>query len=79
MKKIVLSGMTAEEICAALNLDQKFRAMQIFEWIAKGATDFNQMTNLSKAQRDEFSSKAQLCSSNVSKILKDPDGTIKLQ
>lgn len=79
MEKITLSGMFPSEICQALSLKQSFRGKQIFQWIAKGATSFEQMTNLDKTTRQELSERAQIYSSHVTKVLKDPDGTIKLQ
>ncbi len=76
---IVLTGLLPEEICEKLNIPQKFRGTQIFKWIAQGVTDFDQMTNLSLQMRNELKKKALLRSSEVSNVLKDPDGTIKLQ
>ncbi|MBQ8013414.1 MAG: 23S rRNA (adenine(2503)-C(2))-methyltransferase RlmN [Treponema sp.] len=77
--KIALAGLLPEEICSSLGLPQKFRGRQIFQWIGKGAESFDEMTNLSRELRDQLSEKALLRSTSVSKILKDPDGTIKLQ
>ncbi|MCR5495076.1 MAG: 23S rRNA (adenine(2503)-C(2))-methyltransferase RlmN [Treponema sp.] len=79
MEKTALAGLLPEEITEKLNLAQKFRGAQIFKWIGSGVKDFDQMTNLSLALREELKEKALLRSSKVSQILKDPDGTIKLQ
>ncbi len=79
MNKIILTGLLPSEICEQLNLSQKFRGIQIFKWIGNGITDFNSMTNLSADLRSQLEEKAFLRSSTVSNILKDPDGTIKLQ
>ena len=79
MDKITLSGMFPQEICQALGLKQGFRGRQIFQWISKGTDDFNLMTNLDRQTRELLSEKSQVYSSRVSKVLKDPDGTIKLQ
>ncbi len=79
MTKIPLAGLSAEEITAELGLSPAFRGKQIFKWIGKGTESFDEMTNLSAALREELSQKAVLRSSTVSKVLKDPDGTIKLQ
>ena len=79
MKKIALAGLMPEEITEKLELGQKFRGLQIFKWIGSGAESFDQMTNLSKDVRAKLSEKASLRSSEVSKVLRDPDGTIKLQ
>ena len=79
MNKILLTGLLPSEICEELNLSQKFRGTQIFKWIGSGVTDFNSMTNLSADLRAQLEEKALLRSSKVSNVLKDPDGTIKLQ
>ena len=78
-EKIVLSGLLPAEICESLSLKQAFRGKQIFQWIGKGAESFDEMTNLSLDLRNELKEKALLRSTTVSKVLKDPDGTIKLQ
>ena len=77
--RIVLTGLLPDEICTELQIEQKFRGKQIFKWIAQGVTDFSQMTNLSLEQRKQLSESALLRSSEISNVLKDPDGTIKLQ
>jgi len=79
MNQIVLTGLLPEEICSQLELGQKFRGVQIFKWIGSGVTDFDAMTNLSVELRASLKEKALLRSSTVSNVLKDPDGTIKLQ
>ncbi len=78
-EKISLSGMNAQEINEALNLTPAFRGKQIFKWIAKGAESFDAMSNLDKTMRQNLSEKAVIYSSSVSKVLSDPDGTVKLQ
>ena len=79
MNKIALTGLLPSEICQQLELPQKFRGSQIFKWIGAGVTDFDAMTNLSADLRASLKEKALLRTSQVSNILKDPDGTIKLQ
>jgi len=56
----------------------EYRAKQIFKWIHRGVSSFDDMTDLSKAFRDELSDKCvfyapQLIKKSVSKI----DGTVK--
>ena len=77
--KTVLTGLTPEEISTRFQLKPSFRAKQIYEWIAKGVESFDEMTNIDKATREKLSESALLRSSSVSEVLKDPDGTIKLQ
>ena len=79
MQKIALTGLFPEEICELLSLDAPFRGRQIFKWIYSGAEDFSEMTNLSKELRARLSEKAALRSCAVKNILRDDDGTVKLQ
>ncbi len=78
-EKLALAGLLPHEITEQLSLAPAFRGKQIFEWIGRGVTDFDQMTNLPSSIREELNEKAVLRSSQVTKVLKDPDGTIKLQ
>ncbi len=79
MEKINLSGLLPSQICEELDLAQVFRGKQIFKWIGDGAESFDEMTNLSVSLRESLKEKAVIRSSCVSNVLKDPDGTIKLQ
>ena len=76
---IYLAGLLPDEICENLNLTQKFRGKQIFQWISKGVSAFEDMTNIDKNTRTLLAERASLYSSSVTAVLKDPDGTIKLQ
>ena len=78
-EKISITGLLPDEITEKLGVSPSFRGRQIFEWIGKGAENFSQMTNLSSALRSELDQKALLRCCSVSKVLTDPDGTIKLQ
>lgn len=78
-KKVSLSGLFPEEIEKAIQLSPLFRAKQIYEWISKGAESFEQMTNIDKTTRKFLEENVLLRSSKVTEVLKDPDGTIKLQ
>jgi len=77
--KIALAGLLPSEITEELSLSPSFRGKQIFQWIGKGAETFEEMTNLPQSFREELAEKALLRSTQVTKVLKDPDGTIKLQ
>ncbi|ULQ60083.1 23S rRNA (adenine(2503)-C(2))-methyltransferase RlmN [Brucepastera parasyntrophica] len=74
-----LSGMLPEELFSFMQFDKPFRARQIFKWIAAGAKTFDEMTNLSLADRTGFDGKYSIYSTKVSRTEKDPDGTVKLQ
>ena len=79
MDKVVLTGLLPKEIAEKLELKQSFRGSQIFKWVGAGVKDFDEMTNLSLELRNQLKEKAVLRTSTVSNVLKDPDGTIKLQ
>lgn len=75
-----IKAMLPKEIAAALaEMGQpKYRAKQIFQWLARGVTSFDEMTNLSKDLRaalsERFSiSRLEMLRKQVSAI----DGTIK--
>lgn len=73
-----LSGKLPEEIFSFCGLKEKFRAEQIFQWIAKGAKTFSDMTNLSLQLRNKFENDFCIYSTCIDKIVKDGDGTVKL-
>lgn len=79
MEKICLTGLLPEEISNKLALSQIFRGKQIFKWIYSHTNDFSLMSNLSKELRLLLEEKAVIRNSRVNQVLKDPDGTIKLQ
>ena len=75
-----LKSMTQPEIGAVLKeLGQPaFRAKQVFSWLHKGVTSYEQMSNLPKALRDVLAEKYPL---NIPKVVRKQeskkDGTIK--
>lgn len=55
-----------------------FRAKQIFQWISRGARDFDEMSNISKALRDKLRAEFYMHRPKVlSKQVSGVDGTIK--
>ena len=57
---------------------KKYRAKQIFSWIAKGAVDFDEMTDLSLQLREELKLLACISCLNIRKKLESAiDGTVK--
>lgn len=70
-----LKGLTV--FCASLG-EKSFRATQLFRWIhQKGATDFEQMTDLAKPLRSKLAQTAHLQSLKIIRQLESTDGTIK--
>ena len=53
-EKTAFSGMLPEEIAAVCNLPQRFQSMQIFQWIARGCSSFEEMTNLPLKERERL-------------------------
>ena len=56
----------------------KFRAGQIFEWLNRGVTSFDQMTNLPKDLRDRLANEFLLTVPKVLTKQESKDGTVKL-
>lgn len=70
-----LKGLTS--FCASLG-EKSFRATQLFRWIhQKGATDFEQMTDLAKPLRLKLAQTAHLQSLKIISQQESKDGTIK--
>ena len=72
MKDIV--SMLPEEIAGEIS---GFRSKQIVEWLSKGVSSFDEMTNLPKDLRSELKSKYSLFRPSVIKRQVSTDGTIK--
>lgn len=63
--------------CKELGL-QSYRADQLFQWLyQKGASDFSEMTNLSKELRTRLNEIAQVSRIRINKQVTSKDGTIK--
>ncbi len=78
--KINLLDLNIEELQKLLidMKQQKFRAKQIFTWLARGVTNFDQMTDLSKSLRESLSEISYIGSLKIKqKQVSKIDGTIK--
>ncbi|MDR0319988.1 MAG: 23S rRNA (adenine(2503)-C(2))-methyltransferase RlmN [Treponema sp.] len=69
--KIALAGLTLNEIKELLPSGPQFRASQIFSWVARGITSFEEMTNIPLSLQNELKEKFCLFSSNVINRLED--------
>ena len=71
--------MTFDEIVSDfLNIsEKKYRAKQVYEWIVKGASSFDEMTNLSKPFREKLSSIYEIPKVVIETKRISSDGTIK--
>ena len=70
-----LEGLTA--FCERLG-EKRYRAVQLFRWIhQKGASDFDQMSDLAKSLRDKLKTVAQVTAPPLLSQHRSADGTIK--
>ena len=77
---IDIKSMTLQELTDALveRGEAKFRGKQIFTWLHKGVTSFEEMGNLSKALREKLASEFTITAPEVArKQVSRMDGTIK--
>lgn len=80
-KRLPLSlyGLSPQDICAALNLQKLYQGRQIWDWLVKGATSFEQMTNLSLVERHRLQElMPTFVSSCVLSSQTDESGAVKL-
>jgi 23S rRNA (adenine2503-C2)-methyltransferase len=74
------SGMTADELAAEYSVHPAYRARQLRRWLDRGASSFDQMTDLPADERRRLSALLPaLRSSAVAAALSDDDGSLKLQ
>ena len=72
-----LFAFSPEEICDVCCLEKKFQGEQIFAWLARGISSFDEMTNLSLSLREKLKNEYSIFTSKVQTALKD-DFSIKL-
>ena len=78
--RIDIKSLSEEELAAFLKElgEPAFRAKQIFVWLHKGVTSFDEMTNLSKALREKLAERCEITAPQVKrKLVSKIDGTIK--
>lgn len=77
---IDIKSMTLEEICDLLQEmgEPAFRGKQVFTWLHRGATSFQEMSNLSKVLREKLAERCTITAPKVAcKQVSRQDGTIK--
>ncbi|HET7839912.1 MAG TPA: 23S rRNA (adenine(2503)-C(2))-methyltransferase RlmN [Rectinemataceae bacterium] len=75
-----LYGMSPAQIAEACAFRQAFRARQVYRWLARGVSSFEEMTDLPLAERERLSRLIpRIRSSQVAAALPDEDGSLKLQ
>ena len=75
-----LKSMTLEEITVALRAmgEPQFRGKQVFTWLHRGITDFDQMINIPKSLREKLQAEYTLTVPTVARKQESKlDGTIK--
>ncbi len=78
--KVDIKSMTQEEITAAMKAlgESAFRGKQVFSWLHKGVTSFDEMSNLSKALREKLKDAYYITVPTVErKQVSQQDGTVK--
>jgi 23S rRNA (adenine2503-C2)-methyltransferase len=78
ISKWSLSGLPFEELTRLLSPLPKFRAVQIFRWIAKGISSFNEMDNLPLDLRKDLAERYTLRPQVAVEDKRGADGTVKL-
>jgi 23S rRNA (adenine2503-C2)-methyltransferase len=74
----ILTALNEEELGGLLAPVPSFRARQIFKWIYRNASSFDEMTDLPVPLREELKERFTLYGSAVKKRLADRDGAVKL-
>ena len=77
---IDLKSQTLEEMTATLKAmgEPAFRGKQVFTWLHKGVTSFDEMTNLSKSLRETLKKRCYITAPSVArKQVSKLDGTVK--
>ena len=79
-KKIILSGMSLEELEDQMTRmgESKFRARQLHNWIySKSVSSVDEMTNRSKKYREALSEMAEITDVKIYQRLISSEGTVK--
>ncbi len=80
MDKLDIKSMDRDELKAFIKDlgEPQFRANQIYSWLASGAENFDEMTNISKALREKLSERSYIASVSIErKLISKIDGTVK--
>ncbi|MCL2191312.1 MAG: 23S rRNA (adenine(2503)-C(2))-methyltransferase RlmN [Treponema sp.] len=78
MHKPALSGMSPEELAGLISPEPRFRATQIFKWIASGVSSFDEMGNLPLSLRKDLARRFLPRPETSVTRHRGNDGTVKL-
>ncbi|MCD4715048.1 MAG: 23S rRNA (adenine(2503)-C(2))-methyltransferase RlmN [Clostridiales bacterium] len=75
-----LRSLTLEEITEYMKTigEKGFRAKQVYDWVSKGVSTFDEMTNLSQSLIEQMKRDFRLDNFKIIQTLKSEDGTIKV-
>lgn len=79
MEKIDIKSLSLEELTAEFQEIglPKYRAGQVYRWLHRGATDFSQMSDLSKDLREQLSQRYEIAWTEIELKRVSKDGTVK--
>lgn len=78
MNRTDLKSMTFDEMKTALTGQPSFRALQVYHWLHRGVSDFEEMTDLPKKFRDQLAEQYYIASAQIErKYCSKLDDTIK--
>ncbi|WP_411676662.1 23S rRNA (adenine(2503)-C(2))-methyltransferase RlmN [Caproicibacter sp.] len=78
MNRTDLKSMTLDEMKTAFAGQPSFRALQIYNWLHKGVSDFEEMTNLPKKLRDQLAAEYYIAAARIErKYCSELDDTVK--
>ncbi|MCQ2398064.1 MAG: 23S rRNA (adenine(2503)-C(2))-methyltransferase RlmN [Sphaerochaetaceae bacterium] len=70
---------TPEQLVSLLNLDKLFQGKQIYKWLCRSVSSFEEMTDLPKSVRQRLcAERSSVFSTEVTGFQKDDDGSVKL-
>ena len=75
-----IKSMTLAEIQESFTNDKlpKFRALQVYQWLHRGAESFDEMSNVSKELREQLKAKYYISVATVEKkLISNYDNTVK--
>ena len=79
LQKLDIAGMTADEIkeyCVSIG-EKPFRAAQIYKWLRKGISSFDEMTDVSAALREKLKNDCFIAGCTTVRTQISSDGTRK--
>ena len=70
-KNTSILALKPEEILEKCTIEHSFQALQIFQWLSKGITSFDEMSNISLSMREALKASFCIYTSKITSTLKD--------